>query len=109
MNESKLQREIRLALGARDDIVVWRNNVGTLKDQRGQFVKFGLCTGSSDLIGIHKPTGRFVAIEIKSANGKRSDYQRLFADLVESCGGLYILAFSVADVVDRLDALCPNQ
>lgn len=33
-------------------VIVWCNNIGVLKDVNGCFVKFGLCVGSFDLIGI---------------------------------------------------------
>jgi len=53
--------------------VLWRNNVGALKDVRGVPVRFGLANDSakinevfksSDLIGI-LPDGRFFAVECK--------------------------------------------
>jgi hypothetical protein len=52
--------------------VLWRNNVGAIKDARGIPVRFGLANDSakvnevlksSDLIGIHM--GRFLAVECK--------------------------------------------
>jgi hypothetical protein len=33
---------------------LWRNNVGALRDERGRLVTYGLCKGSSDLIGLHQ-------------------------------------------------------
>jgi len=53
--------------------VLWRNNVGAMKDQRGIPVRFGLANDSarinevfksSDLIGI-APGGRLLAVECK--------------------------------------------
>ena len=40
--------------------IVWRNNTGKLPDAYGRWVEFGLCKGSSDIIGIYK--GRMLAI-----------------------------------------------
>ena len=100
--ESKIQREIRLALGKRDDVVVWRNNVGTLKTEHGQHVKFGLCVGSADLIGIYKPTGQFLAIECKKPGEKQSQEQKMFEALVAISGGLYCVARSVSDAENFL-------
>jgi len=34
---------------------VFRNNTGVLKDKTGRPVKFGLCKGGSDIIGICPP------------------------------------------------------
>ena len=75
MSEQELQQRIRLELG-RGPVRLWRNNVGALRDQRGQLVSYGLCRGSSDLIGLRRLTigpehlgqnlAVFAAIEVKS-------------------------------------------
>ena len=49
-NEAYVQNKIRLAVGS-GDVRLFRNNTGALMDQNGRLVKFGLCKGSSDLIG----------------------------------------------------------
>lgn len=43
-------------------------------------------------------TGKFFAIEVKSAKGKQTEDQQAFQMAVERSGGLYILARSVEDV-----------
>ena len=50
-SEHEIQQRIRLACG-RGAVRLWRNNTGALVDQQGRFVRFGLCKGSSDLIGL---------------------------------------------------------
>ena len=51
-SETTLQQQIRLALGQRPDLRLFRNQVGQLPDPRsGRWVQFGLAKGSSDLIG----------------------------------------------------------
>lgn len=65
---------------------VFRNNVGMLKDNKGTQVKYGLCTGSSDLIG-WTAQGKFVAIEVKSQFGDVSEEQQNFLNQVEKAGG----------------------
>jgi hypothetical protein len=50
-SEQEIQQRIRLACG-RGVVRLWRNNTGALVDQQGRFVRFGLCKGSSDLIGL---------------------------------------------------------
>lgn len=77
-------------LGAR----VFRNNTGLLYDKQGRPVKFGLCVGSSDIIGIYN--GRFLAVECK-ATGKRvkpDSAQDKFIKMIRSQGGI---AFEVDD------------
>ena len=50
--ETDLQQQIRLALGTRSDLRLFRNQVGSLPDPRtGRLVTFGLARGSADLIG----------------------------------------------------------
>ena len=60
MIETDVQASIRLEAAGKG-IVLWRNNVGVLMDQRGRPVRYGLAndservnsvTKSSDLIGI---------------------------------------------------------
>lgn len=99
MNENELQRRIRLALGREPDAVLWRNNVGVASffAERIQRVEYGLCKGSSDLIGlvslvvtpdmVGRTLGRFTAIEIKKPGGRSTQEQRLFRDLVLKLGG----------------------
>ena len=96
MKENQIQREIREYLGTRDDIIVYRNNVGMSKVGAG-WISYGLAIGSADLIGITS-TGRFVAIECKAERGKLSADQERWLKLVETMGGLVIVARSVEDV-----------
>jgi hypothetical protein len=119
MGESEVLRSLRLELGKRDDLVLWRNNVGLAWyragggrpvhcarcgasiDLKETPVRYGLCVGSSDLIGVHAPTGRFVAVEAKFKTKLSSEQQRFLA-LVEARGGVAVEAHSSADVVRKL-------
>ncbi len=124
MKESALQREIRLHLGQKSDLVIWRNNTGTMrmgamvsiqdvrrvlvegvealrrwlltqeKDER--FVRFGLVPGSSDLLGILRPSGRWFCLEIKAKGKKPTEEQLLFMQLINDSGGYAAWADSVA-------------
>ncbi len=90
-------------LGAR----IFRNNVGRLKDARGRVVTYGLCVGSSDLIGyvpvvigpehVGRTLAVFVAIEAKSATGRLRPEQQAFLRVVQGHGGLACVARSVED------------
>ena len=91
---------IRKELGDRRryaDVAIFRNNVGIPMDQNGRRVAFGLCKGSSDLIGLCR--GRFIAIEVKAEDGRETEEQKLFGAGVERLGGAYCVARSVADAV----------
>lgn len=95
MKEGNIQQLVRIEaskLGA----VLWRNNVGVLKDADGRPIRYGLCNGSSDLIGIYN--GRFLAIEVKTSKGKLRPAQRVFLDAVKSNGGIGGVARCAEDV-----------
>lgn len=61
-------------------------------------IRAGLIEGSSDVIGIHGPDGRFVAIEVKTAGyNKRPAHQKAFLRMVLELGGLAGFARSAED------------
>jgi len=102
MLESDLLKQVRrLSVGA---VRLFRNQVGALKDG-DRWVQFGLCKGSSDLIGFKSHTitqedvGRtvaiFVAIETKTERGRMREGQQEFIDAVRKHGGLAGVARSV--------------
>ena len=66
--------------------LVFRNNVGVLPDRDGRPIRYGLGTGSSDLIGICAD-GTFLAIEVKTATGRVSPAQEAFIAAVRRQGG----------------------
>ena len=94
-SERRIQFEIREFIGGLDDFVIFRNNTGEA-NLNGRRVKFGLCVGSSDLIGIHK-TGRFIALELKTDKGKPSDDQKRFISLINKYGGAAAVLRSLED------------
>ena len=110
-SEAGVQSACRLAVskaGGR----IWRNNLGAYKDERDNFIRYGLANDSaqlnaviksSDLIGIlpiritqaHVGTtiGQFVAIECKAPdwkyrpNDERATAQLKFITLIKALGG----------------------
>ena len=112
MSEQQTQQQIRLAL-SRGPVRLWRNNTGTLLDRQGRPVKFGLCKGSSDLIGLRSVTigpehvgqtlAVFVAVEVKSAAGRTTAEQGAFIEQVTAMGGLAGVARTVGEAAAILD------
>ena len=100
MKESDIQRLIMLAL-SEAGCLIFRNNVGTLKNSAGIPIKFGLCVGSSDLIGL-TPTGQFLAVEIKTPTGKATPEQLRFIEAVRARGGIAGIARSPAEALALL-------
>jgi hypothetical protein len=94
MSEGHIQDEIRLALSDERDLVLWRNNSG-VAEHRGARVRYGLATGSADLIGCLD--GRFIALEVKTSTGRATPEQRLWLDLVRRHGGFAAIVRSVDD------------
>lgn len=110
-HEAKVQNDIRLALG-RGPVRLFRNNTGALKDLRGRMVTFGLCKGSSDLIGwrstaitpdmVGQRLAVFVAIEVKD-QGRPTPEQLAFIEAVRKAGGVAGVARSIEEAQAILD------
>lgn len=73
-----------------------RTNAGSWQDGTGRWI-YGAKAGTSDRV-VCLPNGVFCAIEDKSERGRQTEAQQRFQARVESCGALYILARSRADV-----------
>lgn len=98
MNETTIVTEVRATM-SRGDVRLWRNNVGVLQDRTGGFVTYGLCPGSSDLIGyksvvitndmVGMRVAVFCALEGKrDRRTKPTRMQQDFINLVISAGGI---------------------
>ena len=106
MSEQRIQQEIRIACST-GDTRLFRNNTGTLRDQNGRPVQFGLCKGSADLIGWRRVTvtpemvgntvAVFLSIEVKTATGRLRPEQQQWLEAVHAAGGIAGVARSVAD------------
>ena len=108
MSEQRIQQEIRLACST-GNTRLWRNNTGTLRDQHGRPVQFGLCKGSADLIGYQSITitpdmvgqqvAVFASIEVKTPTGRIRPEQQQWLDTVQAAGGIAGVARSVEDAL----------
>jgi hypothetical protein len=85
--EGQLLRRIVEALRAEPDLLVWRNTVG-VGEHDGRRVTYGLALGSSDLIGLLGPHGRFVALKVKAADGRVTEHQLRFLERLRRQGGI---------------------
>ena len=101
MDEKSIQNRILKNNGSNTDIRLFRNNVGMATFPNGSRVVYGLCSGSSDLIGMKRvlitqdmvgdSIAQFVAVEVKKKKGKPTQAQKKFLDMVEDMGGIAIL------------------
>lgn len=101
--ETVLMVTIQSMLSRDPDIVVWRNNVGVLTDRRGIPVKYGLCVGSSDLIGISSRHGRMFALEVKMPGKSPTKEQVAFMALVRKMGGFATVVTSIEDAEKAIE------
>lgn len=112
--ETIIQRKIMIAL-SNAGCTVFRNEtagayVGKVLHKSGDQVtlgsahmmQFGLCKGSSDIVGIHHGTGRFIAIEVKTKTGRPTKEQLVFIDAIKSAGGIAGVARCVDDALELL-------
>ena len=87
MTESTILRQYLLSLPK--NVRLFRNNVGRLR-VGDRWIQYGLCPGSSDLIGwtVVNGVAVFTAVEIKTATGRVTPEQQRFLDAVVEAGGL---------------------
>lgn len=57
--------------------------------------------GISDIIGVWR--SRFLAIEVKTKEGRVSPEQQEFLDCVNRCGGIAFVAKSLNEVIEKLE------
>lgn len=60
--------------------------------------------GVSDIIGI-LPGGQFIAIEVKSLEGRLSEHQKIFLNKVEEMGGKAFVINDESQIKEVLDEL----
>jgi hypothetical protein len=87
---------------------LYRNNVGRLQAKTGQWVQYGLCVGSSDLIGwrtrvvtpdmVGQPIAQFVAVEVKTDTGTLTEEQIAFLATVRLAGGVAMMVRSEGEL-----------
>jgi hypothetical protein len=112
-SEQQIQQHIRIACST-GATRLFRNNTGTLRDQHGRPVSFGLCKGSADLIGyrsiaitpemVGQQVAVFASIEVKTRTGRIRPEQRAWMETVQAAGGIAGVARSVEDAKALLAA-----
>jgi hypothetical protein len=94
-------RQIQLAC-SHGPVRLFINNTGQWEDARGNWIHYGLCVGSSDLIGWRAPRAQFIALEVKTGRGRLSQAQENFGALVQQMGGVFAVCRSVEEAQKAL-------
>lgn len=95
---------------------MFKNNVGMYRDERGNVIRYGLCKGSSDLIGwtpvtitpemVGSKIAVFTAVEVKlDKHGKyqATKEQKNFINAVKASGGYAGVADCKKDLEDIIN------
>lgn len=100
---SALKRAILIELGPREECRVFPNQVGHAVDPAtGRHIPFGLVVGASDILGIVKPGGRFLALEVKTGDARPTKEQRAFLAMINAFGGVGRVVRSVDEALVAL-------
>ena len=114
--EKKLQTDVLVALGSRQDVMIWRQQSGVFRSMNdpARRVRVGTA-GMSDALAVveveitpemvGKRVGVAVGLEFKSGSGKQSKAQAAWQRALEKSGGKYALIRSVDDaekVVEKI-------
>lgn len=109
--ERIIKQEILLALGS-DRVRLFNNPVGHAVRPDGSHISYGLCLGSSDLIGwrtvevtpdmVGRRVAVFVACEVKGPMGRVSREQEMFLSAVRLAGGIGAVARSAETAADLI-------
>jgi hypothetical protein len=101
--EAKVQKQIVQWL-LKQGVIVAITDAGALA-RVGLGMSCGIPTGWPDITGCTR-TGRFLGVECKAAKGRQSTGQILFQQRILENGGIYILAHSLEEFLEKF-ALTP--
>jgi hypothetical protein len=107
MTETQLMLNIRDALLATGKVMLWRNNVGSARvkstdNSKPRWLTYGLGTGSPDLVGMLKGSGRFAAWEVKMPGEEPTTEQLCWHKAARDAGALVIVSHSVDEALSGL-------
>jgi len=96
--ERDIQRLIIAWLKKQKKIEIWRQNNHPVYDPTRKIWRRHVgMKGMSDIIGIAKPSGKWIAIEVKRPKMKPTDDQQAFLNMINDFGGLGFCAHSLEE------------
>lgn len=97
MNEHDIQNEIRAAVSPY--AVIFRINVVTGKTVDGRYISTGVPPGFSDLFGVRRSDGKAIFIEVKKPDGRVSDRQKNFINIMKKLGAIAGICYSAEEAI----------
>jgi hypothetical protein len=105
LREAEILQAVFSALVHSGRVICWRNNSGFGRTENGNKIRFGLGIGSADIVGLVRPSGRFVGFEIKTLVGRLSAEQAAWHRVVADAGGAVFTVRSPAEALAALETL----
>lgn len=102
--ESALVNAMMRWLYYQSDFFDWRANSGAFKLDNGNWFRSNI-KGCSDILSCMGPYGILVAIEAKIHPNKQNDDQKAFQASIEGKGGVYLLSYSLEELMAQVEAL----
>lgn len=102
--------DILFHIGSRPECRLWPRvvGVGRALNNYDHVISYGI-PGEADLQGIMAPSGRMIAIEVKTGQGVLSDKQKTWRAMAEKFGALYIEARSLEQAIEEVDKAIQAQ
>ncbi|WP_053025774.1 VRR-NUC domain-containing protein [Staphylococcus haemolyticus] len=101
MTEQKIQNDILIEINRRGHRL-FRANAGKVITRDNRVIKL-LPKGFPDTFGYRKSDGKFIAIEVKTENGRLRPEQKKFRDFAEKQNILYGVARSVEEAIEIVE------
>lgn len=99
---SRLVNEILIEISKNPRVRAGKAIVGVFRDLHSErIIKVGT-PGMADINGIVGPNGLRLEIEVKTGSAGQNKDQKNYQRMIETRGGLYVLARSVDDVLEAI-------
>ena len=84
------------------DVLNWLNLQGCYVFTQGMHTRTGGRCGTPDILACVPPEGRFLAIELKVADGRLEPAQATEIERIRAAGGCAMVAYSLREVMEGL-------
>lgn len=104
--ELRLLNEILVQINRIPGVRAWRQNSGLFFTREGRGVRASV-PGSADITGVvtcERGCGHRLEVEVKTPGVSQSEQQEAFEIMIVSRGGVYILARTVDDAINGIQA-----